>query len=176
MDNCYNSVKLEDELYEHQTHISGTLRLSQGAPVALQNIARSKSMGRGELAFRRKQNTFVLCWQDIRLVSLVSTGFNASTEEFVHRRRQKRRGRFTYEEVTMQRPKLVKEYVSYMRGMDQFDQMISYYAIARRTHRWTKKTLFYLIQLGLLNGYNLYRQHGPPARNSNSEISNRSSR
>ena len=116
MDNFYNSVNLVEELYENHTHVSGTLRLSQGAPMALQNLARSKGLRRGALLFRRNQNTLVLCWQDIRLVSFVSTGFDASTEEFVHRWRQKRGDRFTNEEVRMQRPKLVKEYVSYMGG------------------------------------------------------------
>ena len=62
MDNFYNSVKLAEELYENQMQVSGTLRLSRGAPMALQNIARSKSLCRGELLFFRKWNTFVLCW------------------------------------------------------------------------------------------------------------------
>ena len=54
-------------------------------------------------------------------MSFVSTGFDASTEEFVHRRRQKRGGRYTYEEVRMQRPKLIRECVNYMGGVEQFD-------------------------------------------------------
>ena len=42
--------------------------------------------------------------------------------------------------------------------------MINYYATVRRTHRWTKKTIFYLLQLGLLNSYNHYRVYGPPGK------------
>ena len=42
--------------------------------------------------------------------------------------------------------------------------MINYYATARRTYRSTKKTIFYLLQLSLLSGYNLYRLYGPPRK------------
>ena len=164
MDNYYNSVSLAEELYENKTHVSGTLRLPRGAPNSLKNMAKSKSLNRGEMAFRRKGNTLVLIWQDIRLVSCVTTASDASTEDFTHRRRVKRAGKFVYEEVTMQRPKLIRDYVNFMGGVDLFDQMINYYAIARRTYKWTKKTIFYLIQLGLLNGYNLYRLYGPPGK------------
>ena len=153
-----------EELYANNTHVSGTLRLPWGAPKSLQSIERNRTLKRGEMAFRKKDHTFVICWRDIRLVSLVSTSFKASTEEFMHRRKLKRRGRYVYEEATLQRPKIVWEYVNYMGGVDQFDQMINYYAIARCTYRWTKKNVFYPLQLGLVNAYNLYREYGPPGK------------
>ena len=59
----------------------------------------------------------------------------------------------------MQGPKLVKLYVSYMGGIDHFHQSISYYAIALRMYCWTKKTIFYILQMGLLNSYILYCQY-----------------
>ena len=94
-------------------------------------------------------------------------GFHASMEDFTHRRRVKRGGRLVYEEVVMQRPKThqrIRELHGRGGGIDQFDQMINYYAIARRTYRWTKKIIFYLLQLGLLIAYNLYRVYGPPRK------------
>ena len=109
MDNFYNSVDLTEELYQN-----GTLRLLQGAPQSLQNVVRNHSLARGEMAFRKKANTFVLCRQDVRLVSFITMGYDVTTEEFVHRRRQKRGGTYTYGEVTMQRPKLVQPYINYM--------------------------------------------------------------
>ena len=110
MDNYYTSVSLAEELYENKTHVSGTLRLPRGAPKSLQNKAKPKSLVRGEMVYRRKDNTMVLIWQDIRLVSCVST------ENFTHRRRVKRGWRFIYEEVAMQRLKLIREYVNYRGG------------------------------------------------------------
>ena len=87
MKNYYTSVSLAEELYENKTHVSGTLRLPRGAPKSSQNKAKSKILARGEMAYCRKDNTMVLIWQDIRLVSCVSTAFNASAEDFTNRRR-----------------------------------------------------------------------------------------
>ena len=54
-----------------------------------------------------------------------------------------------------------------MGGVDLFDQLVNYYSFAKRSNRWTKKTVFYLLQLGLLNAYILYVQFGGnrPGRN-----------
>ena len=158
MDNYYNSVDLAEELYQNGTHVSGTLQLVQGAPEYLKNLAQNCSLAPGEMAFRKKANTFVLCWQDVRLVTFITTGYDVSTEEFVHRRQVKRGDKLIGEETTMQRPKIVKQYANYMEGVDRFHQLINYHAIARRTYSWTKKTIFYLLHVGLLNAYFLYRQ------------------
>ena len=113
MDNFYNSVDPAKELYQHDTHVSGTLRLVRGAPKLIQKLASKTVWLRGEMMFRRKENTFVICWQDVRLGSFITTGYDASTEEFVRRQRV-RRGRFDFEEVTMQRLKVMWQYVNYM--------------------------------------------------------------
>ena len=112
IDDFSNSVNLAEELYANNTHVSGTLRLPRGAPKSLQSIARNRRLSCGEMAFRKMDRTYVVCSQDIRLVSFVSTSCNASMEEFVHKRKLKRRGRYVYEEVTLQRLKLVREYVN----------------------------------------------------------------
>ena len=44
----------------------------------------------------------------------------------------------------MQRPRIVQQYINYMAGVNHFDQLINYYAIAKRTYRRTKKAIFYL--------------------------------
>ena len=156
MDNYYNSVSLADELYANATHCSGTLRLSRkGAPQVLKNLA-GKKLKRGELVFRRRGNTFILCWQDVRLVTLITTAGDAATEPYVSRKRVRTQQGTTLREVHMERPKLIKEYTRYMGGVDLFDQMIKYYEFVRRTAKWTKKMVFYLLQVGMLNAYSLY--------------------
>ena len=102
MDNFCNSVDLAQELYQHDTHVSGMLHLVRGAPKSVQKLASKKVLRHGEMLFRRKESTVVICWQDVRLVSFITTGYDASTEEFVHRQRVRRRGRYGFEEVTMQ--------------------------------------------------------------------------
>ena len=99
---------------------NGTLWLVWGASRSLQNLARNRSLARGEMAFRKKANTFVLCWQDIRLASFIIMGYDVTTKEFIHRQQQKRGGTYMYKEVMMQRPKLVQQYVNYMVGFQSF--------------------------------------------------------
>ena len=161
MDNYYNSVALAGELHTRGTHCSGTLRISRGAPRELQDIVKRRSLQRGDMCWRKKDNTFVICWQDLRCVSFITTATNAETESFIHRRRVKRNGRFVYEEMEIQRPKMVGDYIAYMGGVDHFDQMINYYGFARRSNRWTKKTTMYLLQLALFNSYALYAKFRP---------------
>ena len=89
MDNYYNSVALCNELWDNQTHCSGTLRLVRGAPKALKRLPKTKTLRRGQLAFRRKDNTFIICWQDVRLVSIITNAYDASTEEYISKRKVK---------------------------------------------------------------------------------------
>ena len=53
--------------------------------------------------------------------------------------------------------------------------MINYYAIERRTYRWTKKTLFISYSWAFSMAMICIGSMGTPARNSDSEISSRSS-
>ena len=63
MDNFYNSVGLTEELYQNGVHCSGTLRLARGAPKTIQRL-KVRGLDRGETVYMRKENTFVICWQD----------------------------------------------------------------------------------------------------------------
>ena len=63
-----------------------------------------------------------------------------------------------YEEFDMQRPKVVPEYSQMMKGVDQFDQNMSYYHFYRRTTKWTTKMNLYLLQAMLQNAHTLYRK------------------
>ena len=163
MDNYYNSIQLTDHLYQQKTHCTGTLRLSRGAPKSLQNQAKRR-FRRDEIAWRRNRNTFVICWQDLRLVTFVTNRYDASTSLFQHRRSIRRGGVRRQEVIDLQRPKVVEEYINYMGGVDHFDQLMNYYTFARRTSRWTKKTIFYLLQLALVNSFALYVKYSPQPR------------
>ena len=123
MDNFYNSVALAEELYANGTHCSGTMRLTRGAPAVLKNLAKQR-VPRNTMHCRRRGNVFVICWQDIRLVTMVTTAMNAETEEFVHRRRSARGGQSTLEEAHLNRSQIIQAYCNYMGGVDLFDQMM----------------------------------------------------
>lgn len=165
MDNYYNSVKLTQELYENGMHSSGTLRLSRGAPRVLKVLAANKKIPRDTMKFRRKENTFVICWQDVRLVTLITNCASLDRAAFVHHKRIRKDGRSTVQITNLERPIAIREYVKYMRGVDRFDQMIKYYSFTRRSMKWTKKVFMYFLQVMLHNAHVLYKKYGPEEPN-----------
>ena len=81
MDNFYNNVKITEELYDNKTHTVGTLRMNRGAPQVLKDFAKNKQP-RNSLMYRKKKdkNTFVICWQDTRMVQLITNLIGPETE------------------------------------------------------------------------------------------------
>ena len=160
MDNYYNSVTLAGELYDAKVHCTGTLRLARkGAPPSLQKLKKKRKLPRNFYDHRRKGNTVIICWYDTRLVSLITTFHGIETSVYEHHKRVKHRdGSSGVETVVLDRPIAIREYTKYMQGVDRLDQLMKYYSFLRKTKRWTKKILFYFIQIGLQNSYTLYRK------------------
>ena len=160
MDNYYNSVALAQELYDAGIHCSGTLRLSRrGAPKVLQRMGKDVGpdrLPRGESIWRRKDAVFIVLWKGARIVPMITTSHEPITEDYVEKRKRRRDGRVVYEEVTVQRPTVIRHYTQHMGGVDLFDQLVQYYSFARRTRRWTHKLLKYLLQMTFQNGYTCY--------------------
>ena len=102
-DNYYNFLSVAEELYSHRIHCLGTLSLSRGAPPSLKRL-QGRKVQCNEMHFHRKGSTFVICWQGVRLISMVTTACNAQTEEFVHKRQVRRAGQTKLKKVLLQRP------------------------------------------------------------------------
>ena len=157
MDNYYNSVSLAQQLYDDGIHCSGTLRLVRGAPSALKRLSsHPQELARGHLMYRKKGDVFVICWKGARVVPMITTSHQPITEEHQEVRKNRRGGRVQYERVTVQRPTIIGHYSRHMGGVDLVDQLMSYYSFARRSRRWTQKTILYLLQLAIQNAYCIY--------------------
>ena len=87
---------------------------------------------------------------------MITTTHEPIAEDVVERRKTRRQGRVTYEEVTVQRPTVIGHYSRHMGGVDLFDQLVQYYPFTRRTRRWTHKLVKYLLRLAIQNAYVLY--------------------
>ena len=162
MDNFYNGVELTDELYDNKVHTCGTLRLSRvGIPKALTKL-KNKKMTVNSLNFRRRGNTFIICWQDQRLVTMISNLLpGAATEKVVKRKRIRRKGGNTgLHTRELDAPVCIKHYNDFMAGVDLFDQKMRYYNICRRSAKWTVKFLLFILQLALQNAHILYSKFG----------------
>ncbi|CAG4933722.1 unnamed protein product [Parnassius apollo] len=68
--------------------------------------------------------------------------------EVTNRRGQKRK-----------KPKEIARYNSFMSGIDRADQMISYYSCPRKTIRWYKKAIFYMLDVAAWNAFFLFKKY-----------------
>lgn len=58
----------------------------------------------------------------------------------------------------LKKPAEVVTYNLNMSGIDRSDQMVSYYSSPKKTVRWYKKVMFYLMDAALWNGFYLYKK------------------
>ena len=155
MDNFYNSVSMCELLTSfHKTNVCGTLRRNRGEPQAIKELG-DKSLKRGETLMRHNGKVMVVAWRDKRVVRAISTHHeNENTTVWV-----KQKG--TKEKVTTEKPVCVAQYNKGMGGVDKLDQNISYYPFVRKTEKWTKKFVMYLIQISMFNALCIYREKNP---------------
>ena len=149
-------------LYSQGVHVCGILRLMRGAPKRLQEAAKER-MEVGTVMTMHKGNTMVMLWKDKRVVQLITTFHDANTIPVQRRTRVREPGGRTRLVLNdIQKPRLVEDYNQYMSGVDRFDQMIKYYHITRKTHKWTKKISLYFLQMALYNSYILFKKYSHP--------------
>ena len=62
-------------------------------------------------------------------------------------------------------PPCLPDYQAYMRGVDRGDQLVGYYNLGRRSKKWWKRVLYYIIEVAALNAYVLDK-HAHTGRDS----------
>lgn len=147
-DNYYNSVAVTENLLTHGTRVCGTIRSKRGAPKTLEDEA--KKLKTGESTFRRKGEVLIHAWKDKREVKMVSSIHNAKMDWTTNSRKEKTK-----------KPISVIDYNKYMKGVDRADQYLSYYSLLRKTIKWPKKVVLWLINSALFNAFCLYKAQNP---------------
>lgn len=132
----------------HIYEFTGTVRAnSRGMPA---EITKAK-LKVGETTYRRKGDVLAVAFREKQTqkkpVILLSTRFPAENVT------KEKRGK----EVT--KPVMVTHYNKYMGGVDVSDKKICHVAAERATHRYWVKVFRHLIDVALLNGYEIYLQN-----------------
>jgi len=144
MDNFYNSIDLAEQLLQKKTYCTGTLRSNRKRiPEA---VVKSK-LKPGETKAMYSNGVLVGKWKDKRDVMYISTEFKNNLILAKNKKGQEKL-----------KPEPIANYNKFMSGIDRQDQMNSYYPFLRKTIRWYKKIGIHVIQMLLLNSYNLYNQ------------------
>jgi hypothetical protein len=146
-DNYYNSVKIAELLLDKKVRVCGTIRPNRGLPVALKSEA--KTLKRGQCTFSRKGEVILVVWKDKREVRMITTIHSARMGN------SKVRDRTTGHVV--KKPICILKYNECMKGVDRADMYLSYYSIMRKTMKWSKKVVLWLINCALFNAFRVYK-------------------
>ena len=148
MDNYYNNLDLSRELFARNVYMAGTVwKNRKGLPLAVKEA----KLKQGECVFRRNDDCLVLKWCDKRPVLLLSTIHDAVD---VITDKKDLNG------FPIVKPKVVHDYVRYMRGCDVSNQLVTSYTILRCSVKWWRKLLFHLFSVLVNNAYVLYKKFG----------------
>ena len=116
--------------------------LAQQLPIVVR--ARSFTLQRGDTKAWRIDEKLVLAWRDKgKPTIMISTAYGGTITG--------RRG------VIREKPLVVDHYNQYMGGVDIADHLGCYYSFGRRTVKWWRKLLFWLLEVSVVNAYILYR-------------------
>ena len=144
IDNYYCEPSVCATLAAKKTMVCGTVRKNrQQMPRDLGD----QPLDRGQIDYRRRGNVVALKWRDKKDVFMLSTMHKPQL--------QHTRGR--YEEKN--KPEAVIEYIQNMAGVDQSDQMISYFPMHRKSLKWWKKPFFHLLTLCTIQTMILLNKH-----------------
>ncbi|KAJ8931166.1 hypothetical protein NQ314_015960 [Rhamnusium bicolor] len=104
-------------------------------------------MKRGEHCWPRKKRVYVSKWKDKRSVLKITTKSQARLTSVANR--------FGKEKI---KPAEVATYNCNMVGIDSCNQMTATYS-SRKTMRWYKKVMSYLLDVTTWNAFYLYRKY-----------------
>ena len=145
-DRLYSSVPLVDELEKRKTGYTGTLNVRRRQ---LPSQVRARlNLQPGDVRAWRDGSKMVLAWKDKGKPTLmISSVHPASMTTCVDRL-----GR------SKVKPLVVDKYNQSMGGVDKADQFGVYYSFDRRSVKWWRKLMFWLLEVSIVNTYILYRE------------------
>lgn len=146
-DRFYTGYDLAQELLTMGIHTTGTVMANRkGLPKQIKKNKKLKITKHDVLAFRKDDNTMVLCWKDKRNVFLLSTLHNPST---VLVNRKITRG--VPEEF--QKPVAIVDYTANMGAVDRADHYCASYGFTRKSIKWWRKMFFWLLEVAIVNSF-----------------------
>ena len=86
-----------------------------------------------------------LQWQDKRTITVLSTTESCNIVQVRTHRGQLK-----------QKPQVVQQYNDHMLGVDKMDQLATYYSFLRKSVKWWRKVLFWLLEVTTVNSYIVY--------------------
>jgi len=114
-----------------------------------------KALKKGEIRFYYSYAYQILlsCWYDSKVVLVLSNTGDSSLETVIRNRKDTNR---KHKKVEIDCPQNICIYQKTARGVDHFDQMLSYYVPDHRSVKWYIRVCNHLLGVALHNSYRLY--------------------
>lgn len=155
-DRYFSSVPLMTELVKRKIEGTATLMANRfnTKKKTKYEFKKDHNMTRGqdEAIVNSDNNISIVKWKDNKGVLMISTAFGAEPRTQVSRWEKKRK---QYIQVSC--PAIVKNYNTYMGGVDVCDQMMENYRTWRKSRKWTVKVILHMFDLAIVNSWFEYR-------------------
>ena len=149
VDNYYTSPILFLKLYQSGINACGTARTNRKHfPTDLvYKVSEATKLERSFYDYRSSRPLLACVWKDKKDVHFLTTKHCAVADASVTR--TSRDG--SQQEISC--PPCLPDYQEFMRGVDLSDQRMSYYYVGRRSKKWWKRVLSYLLEACSQNAY-----------------------
>ncbi|KAL3242510.1 hypothetical protein MRX96_021077 [Rhipicephalus microplus] len=144
-DNFFSSTKLLQVLREKDILACGTFRVNKrDLP---QVVKENNKLERGSYIWRRKAEVVAYQWRDSKNVHLMSNYHDPEDRVQVHRTLQNGK------KMAVECPSVVKDYNTWMGGVDKFDQKRNAYPADRRSKRWWSRIFYFMLDAAVVNAF-----------------------
>jgi len=157
MDRYYTTIDVIKNLSERGFGVYGAIMemRAKGTPFFKKSL---KKLAYGESLFYLYENQRILlsCWRDSKVVLVIS---NTGDDNLVNVSRNgniDQDGIKTYRKMQVNCPENILTYFLNARGVDKFDQKISYYAVDHKSVKWYTRIILHLISVAMHNSFILY--------------------
>jgi hypothetical protein len=154
-DNYYTSVPLLDFFLSQGIHCVGTVRTDRVPDCPLPKKPDQKLMPRGTtveyVGTVPAGEISAVAWKDNKCVNLLSTFAGEEPTTMVRRYDRSKKT-----QVTVDCPKIVREYNKHMGGVDPLDSLIGRYKIIQRSKKWYIRFFYHLPDLAIINTLGLF--------------------
>lgn len=156
MDNWFNSFGLFRKLKSDGILACGTVRIDRMPNCNMLKTEKClKDEGRGsyDYVIESEENIIVAKWYDNKCVHVASNYKGILPVDEVRRWSTKDK-----KYIEVRRPSIIKEYNTYMGGVDLNDMLVSLYRTKIGVKRFYLRIFFYLIDISIVNAWLLYRR------------------
>lgn len=151
-DNYFSTFALFEILAQKQIYAAGTIRLDRFSKPPFESDAIMKKRGRGSADEVASGSVTCVKWYDNKCVSLASNYLGIGKCD-----KASRYDKSKNKTIEISRPEIVRNYNTYMGGVDLLNQMISYYRIYIRSKKWTLRVITHFIDFALVNSWIEYK-------------------